>query len=157
MNGVDTDTAKLNSGHLDAMQLLLFATSAALAAAAVHLEPPNSSQHPYRLWSTSPGVNWNDSYLIGNGRLGAAIRGDVASDIIGTNEDSFWSGGMLHRVNQDARSQMPELPSLIQEGRVLEAESLGNLAYAGQPFSVRHYEPLGDWELYMNHTDETTS
>lgn len=126
-------------------------------ASATALEPPASAKHSLRLWSDSPGVNWNESYLIGNGRLGAAIRGNVASDIIGTNEDSFWSGGLLHRVNQDARSQMPKLQSLIREGRVQEAERLANFAYTGQPFSVRHYEPLGDWELYMNHTDDATS
>jgi alpha-L-fucosidase 2 len=67
-------------------------------AAAVDLQPPDSSKHSSRLWSGSPGVNWNDSYVIGNGRVGAAILGGVADEIVGMNEDSFWSGGLLHRV-----------------------------------------------------------
>jgi alpha-L-fucosidase 2 len=54
--------------------------------------------------------------------------------------------------NQDARDHIPELQSLIREGRVLEAQRLAGYVYTGQPLSTRHYEPLGELELSMNHT-----
>ena len=58
------------------------------------VEPPNSIAYSSRLWSTSPAVNYNNSYLIGNGRVGGAVFGNVASELVSVNEDSFWSGGV---------------------------------------------------------------
>jgi alpha-L-fucosidase 2 len=63
----------------------------------------------------------------------------------------------LHTRNQDARSYLPELQSLIREGRVLEAQRLAGYVYTGQPLSTRHYEPLGELELSMNHTGAADS
>jgi alpha-L-fucosidase 2 len=67
------------------------------------LPPPNSASIPLRLWSSAPGVNFNDSFVIGNGRIGGAVPGDAAVENLQMNEDSFWSGGPLDRVNPDAR------------------------------------------------------
>jgi alpha-L-fucosidase 2 len=80
------------------MQPSTLLLSYAAIAAAAQFEPPESYKYSTRLWSTTPGVNWNDSYLIGNGRVGASIKGGAAQDVLGLNEDSFWSGGLLHRV-----------------------------------------------------------
>jgi alpha-L-fucosidase 2 len=105
---------------------------------ALQIEPPRSSSIPSRIWSNSPASFYNDSYLIGNGRLGGGVKGGVASDIFSVNEDSFWSGGFLDRVNPDARSYMPQMQSLIREGRNLEAGRLAGFAYVGTPVSTRH-------------------
>ncbi|KAF2096776.1 hypothetical protein NA57DRAFT_67384 [Rhizodiscina lignyota] len=121
------------------------------------VEAPNSASIPSRIWSNSAAVFWNDSHLIGNGRLGAAIGGGAASDVFAVNEDSFWSGGKLSRVNPDALPYMPELQSLIKQGRTPEAGTLAGYSYAATPVSARHYEPLGDLELYMNHSADASN
>lgn len=58
------------------------------------ISPPNSAAHSSRLWSNDPAANYNNSYLIGNGRVGGAVYGNVASELVSVNEDSFWSGGV---------------------------------------------------------------
>lgn len=65
------------------------------------VKAPESASVPSRLWSNSPAAIWNDSYLIGNGRIGAAVRGGAASEVMSVNEDS-WSGSKLSRINPDA-------------------------------------------------------
>jgi alpha-L-fucosidase 2 len=107
-----------------------------------------------------PGKLYNDSYLIGNGRIGAAISGSMSAslpggpvtEIIPINEDSYWSGGPLYRVNPDAAATVGNMRSLVAQDRVPEAAQLGAFGYAGTPISTRHYEALGDIELQQNHT-----
>ncbi|KAK0311884.1 hypothetical protein LTR01_002798 [Friedmanniomyces endolithicus] len=119
--------------------------------------PPNSKASSSRLWSTSSAATWNNSYLIGNGRLGGAVPGNIASELVYINEDSFWSGGFIYRVNQDALSYLPELQQLVRDGRVVEATNLADIAYTGTPLSARHYDTLATWEITMNHSSKATN
>ena len=115
---------------------------------------PKSASVPSRIWDSSPAALWNDSFVIGNGRLGAVIGGVVASDVIHLNEDSFWSGGPLHRVNPDAASHMPLIQQDVLTGDVVDATTLAGYAYAGTPVSTQHYDPLADLTLTMTDSDD---
>lgn len=118
---------------------------------------PDSADVPLRIWQTSPAANWNDSFLIGNGRIGAVVPGNAQTDIMHFNEDSLWSGGQLHRVNPSAASQMPIIQSYILRGitedpeLIEDAANLVGYAYAGTPVSTQHYDPLLDFTLSMDH------
>lgn len=119
---------------------------------AATIPPPDSASIPTRIWESTAGVYYNDSFLIGNGRMGAAIPGSAQADEIHVNEDSFWSGGQLERVNPDALGYMPELQSYISNGFIPQAATLASYTYAGTPVSTRHFDFLGDIELSMNHS-----
>ncbi|KAI0422463.1 Six-hairpin glycosidase-like protein [Xylaria grammica] len=121
------------------------------SAFSVEIPTPESASKGLRIWSTQAAVNYNDSYLIGNGRLGAAIPGSPQVEVIPVNEDSFWSGGALSRINPDALTYMSEIQSLAADGRPIEATTLAGFAYAGTPVSARHYDAIGDLELTMSH------
>lgn len=131
--------------------LLLTAFPDAMLATPTTIQRPNSSAIPSRIWGTTPGVQYNESFLIGNGRLGAAVSGAPQSETMPVNEDSFWSGGLLDRVNADALAYMAEMQSLIANGQPGEASTLAGFAYAGTPVSTRHYDRLGDLQLSMDH------
>ncbi|KAK6525234.1 hypothetical protein TWF694_005380 [Orbilia ellipsospora] len=118
--------------------------------------PPNSASNPLRIWTSAAATYFNDSYVIGNGRLGATIPGGIASDVIHVNEDSLWSGAKIDRVNPDANANMGQMQSLLQQARNPEAARLASFTYAGTPVSTRHYEPLGDLQLTMNHSSSGT-
>jgi alpha-L-fucosidase 2 len=139
------------------MSLLLVLLASSYLASAVQINPPDSSSKPSRLWATSPGRYYNDSYLIGNGRFGGGVGGGVQSDVMSMNEDSFWSGGFIDRVNRDAFRYMPELQSLITQGRTVEANRLAVFSYAGTPLSTRMYEALGELEMTMNHSSQASN
>lgn len=121
-------------------------------ASSASLPKPNSASNANRIWASSPAADWSDSFVIGNGRVGAVIGGGVPSDTIHVNEDSFWSGGPLHRVNPDAAAQMPNIQEDIRQGGkgIGDAATLASYAYAGTPVSTQHYDPLGDLSLSMD-------
>ncbi|KAH8169707.1 alpha-L-fucosidase 2 [Sarocladium implicatum] len=134
---------------VQATGVLLLTT--AMTASAQNLTRPNSASHPLRIWQTSPGALYNESFLIGNGRIGAAVSGTVASENIPVNDDSLWSGGKMDRVNPDAQAYMPHLQELIRQGEVVEANRLASLAYLGTPESMRHFDFMGDLQIAMAH------
>ncbi|KAI1820124.1 Six-hairpin glycosidase-like protein [Xylaria intraflava] len=126
------------------------------AGLSAQIPPPDSASNALRIWSTVQAASYRDSYLIGNGRLGAALPGTPQAEVIPVNEDSFWSGSALSRVNPDALSYMPEMQSLVAGGNPVEATNIAGFAYAGTPVSTRHYDVLGDLELTMNHSSTVT-
>ena len=77
--------AMTSSHHLN--RLLVAATL--LLVPVTITTAPNSASVPSRLWESSTGTYFNDSYLIGNGRLGAALPGTAQMEKIWINEDSF--------------------------------------------------------------------
>lgn len=105
-----------------------------------------------RIWGTSPGqystknvltnYSYSDEFPIGNGRLGALVQGAV-TDYLTLNDDTFWSGDLLHRVNPDAAETVTKMRKLVLEGNSFEAQDLSDYGYQGTPVSARHYEPLG--------------
>ncbi|KAK4031507.1 glycosyl hydrolase family 65, N-terminal domain-containing protein [Parachaetomium inaequale] len=134
----------------------LFSVSAALLTAArfftaveAELRQPNSSSNPWRIWDDLAGGSgtFSEYYPIGNGRLGIMMSGDPRQDLIRLNENSFWSGGLLHRVNPDGWTTVKTMQQLILARKYAEAEDLGLQGYTGTPLSTRHYDKLGQLKL----------
>lgn len=96
------------------------------------------------LWYRQPARVWTDALPVGNGRLGAMDFGGVEREDIQLNEDSIWEGYPLDRVNPEARQALPELRTLLFEGREQEAARLIGEKMMGVPARIRSYQPLGD-------------
>jgi alpha-L-fucosidase 2 len=144
-----------------ALRLLLALATALIAAPAdaASLAAPNSSSIKTRLWATSSGRIsdiFSDGYPIGNGHIGAMLIGGIPNDLIVVNEDSRWSGNLLHRVNQDAAPTVREMQGLVQSGLIQQAQTLGGLSYVGTPTSTRHYMPIGFMSINQNITGQTS-
>ncbi|KAJ9606713.1 hypothetical protein H2200_008721 [Cladophialophora chaetospira] len=73
------------------------------------------------------------------------------------NEDSFWSGPLLHRVNPDAVQSVARMQAQVRQGYIHQAQVLGGLGYVGTPVSTQHYEPLGYLTLAQNVTGNNTN
>jgi len=112
------------------------------------LESPGK---PSRLWQNSAGSQWNDCFLIGNGRLGASVPGGAQNDSIWLNEDTFWNGRYKSRINPKALETLPVIRSHILEGRYGTAQDLAAANYDGVPNSARNYNTLGSLDLVMAH------
>ncbi|KXJ90392.1 Six-hairpin glycosidase-like protein [Microdochium bolleyi] len=121
--------------------------AATAEAAEADFSPPNSAAHPLRLWYTSPGTLFNTSLPIGNGRLGGMIRGATTQETISTNEDSFWSGTAMDRLNPDAPATLKTVQQLLLRGEVPKAELEAALGLSGTPTSMRIYQPGGDLRI----------
>ncbi|TPX11689.1 uncharacterized protein E0L32_007668 [Thyridium curvatum] len=105
----------------------------------------------HTLYYDSPADLWEDALPIGNGRLGAMVRGTTDVERLWVNEDSVWYGGPQNRVNPAARESLPAIRKLIDENRIVEAEQLVRKTFTGMPQSLRHYEPMGDVYLTFGH------
>lgn len=106
------------------------------------------------IWFDHPANKWEEALPIGNGRLGAMIFGGLERERIALNQDSIWYGGPIDRVNPDAKEHLPQVRSLLLEGKIPEAEDLLRMAFSGTPQSERPYQPLGNLEI-LYHDSKT--
>ncbi|MCR5478190.1 MAG: glycoside hydrolase family 95 protein [Lachnospiraceae bacterium] len=102
---------------------------------------------------TRPAENFSEALPLGNGRLGAMVYGRTGRERISLNEDSVWSGGPRSRVNPDAQEGLREVRELLKKGKISQAEQTAMAKMAGVPEGSRHYMPLGDLSLLMDHGD----
>jgi alpha-L-fucosidase 2 len=103
------------------------------------------------IWSDKPAKSWNEAYPLGNGRLGGMVWGHAERDVVSLNEDSIWSGGSRDRVNPSAAEHLPTVRKLVREGKPREAQALALDALSGLPETQRHYQPLGQLQLFQSH------
>ena len=97
-----------------------------------------------RLWYRHPAKEWEEALPIGNGRLGAMVFGGIHAERIQVNEESMWYGGKVNRINPDFQKNLPNIRSLLAEGRIAEAERLMDRAMSGCPDGMHPYQTLGD-------------
>ena len=99
----------------------IFAGSAPLFASGNNSTPPETI-----IWFAAPASNFTESSPLGNGRLGAMMFGGVDEERIVLNESSVWSGSPQDADRPDAYKVLPEIQSLLLQGKNPEAESLVN-------------------------------
>ncbi|WP_175477082.1 glycoside hydrolase family 95 protein [Ruania alba] len=96
----------------------------------------------HTLWYTTPARAWQETLLLGNGRLGASVWGGVEHEVIDLNEDTLWTGEPGYEPNPKAPAALPEVRRLLLTGEYaraqeLAADSLGGIGGTGM------YMPLG--------------
>ena len=71
------------------------------------------------IWSAKEADRWQEAYLLGNGRMGAAVYGGVFEETVDLSEITFFSGSPSSENNQKgAALAFQEMRSLLQEGKV---------------------------------------
>lgn len=110
-----------------------------------------------RIWFRQPAARWEEAFPIGNGTLGGMVFGKTNIERIQLNEDSLWYGGPMERNNPQALESLDEIRNLLFRGKIRQAEELASSALVGVPDGQRHYEPLGDLYLTMEHADVQAS
>lgn len=97
-----------------------------------------------KLWFREEAKDWNEALPVGNGFMGAMIFGDPVSERIQINEDSVWSGGPMDRINPDAKENLEQIRTLLEDGYIQKAEELAEQSMYGTYPHMRHYQTLGD-------------
>jgi len=107
--------------------------------------PDLSGQSDMKLWYNHPAEKvWEEALPVGNGRLAAMIYGNTGKEVIKLNESSIWSGGPNRNDNPDAFSALPEVRSLIFEGKYSEATKLASEKIESKKNFGMMYQPAGD-------------
>ena len=97
-----------------------------------------------------PADAWCDALPLGNGRLGAMVYGHTRVERIQLNEDSLWYGKAMDRDNPRLKDALPEIRRQVFAGNIRQAEDLIQRYMLGAPYSMRHYESLGELDIGVN-------
>jgi alpha-L-fucosidase 2 len=116
------------------------------------------------IWFDSPARHFTESLPLGNGRLGAMVFGGVREERIVLNESSMWSGSVEDADLEGAAQALPEIRSLLIEGRNAEAEALVNRHFVckgkgsghgrGKDLPFGCYQILGELRIEFDHREE---
>lgn len=131
---------------------ILGAASLALIARAARVEATGSDgtapAQADRLWFDAPAVEWLDALPIGNGWLGAMVRGGVDREILSLNDDTLWSGQPVAPAPALSPELLARMRALVFAGEVHAADQHAR-ALQG-PFS-QSFLPLADLTIDMAH------
>jgi alpha-L-fucosidase 2 len=75
------------------------------------------------IFEKAPASKWEESFLLGNGTLGASVFGNTESERIVLNHDTLWSG--YPRVNErrgKGKEALEKARALIREGKSHQAD-----------------------------------
>jgi len=97
------------------------------------------------LWYQQPAAEWNEALPVGNGRLGAMVFGQPATDRIQLNEESLWSGSPVNDNNPEALKSLKQIQKFILEDKFPEAIELAEKSMIGTPPRVRSYQTFCDF------------
>ncbi len=108
-----------------------------------------------KLWYNQPsGTTWENALPIGNGRLGAMIYGNVATETVQLNEHTVWSGSPNRNDNVLSLDSLAEMRKLIFDGKQKEAEQLANKVIISKTSQGQMFEPVGNLQLvFEGHQD----
>lgn len=106
------------------------------------------------LWYRQPARHWVEALPIGNGRLGAMVFGGVDTERLQLNEDTLWSGEPTDWNNPGAKTVLPELRRLLDEGDYIGADALCKKMQG--PFT-QSYQPMGNLFLDFNSPTQPSS
>jgi hypothetical protein len=92
--------------------------------------------------------NFAAALPIGNGRLGAKVFGNVASEVLNLNEVTLWSGGPTNKTNPNGPAILAKVRVALAAGLYKKADSLVRFM---ETKNSECYEPLGNIELNFDH------
>lgn len=98
---------------------------------------------------------WEEFLPLGNGRLGCMVKTHPCNEVIQLNEEGIWSGGPQNRFNPDTKKSLEKVRTLVKEGKVLEAQSLGFETMSGMGFNDRVYQTAGDFKIDFYSSDNS--
>lgn len=101
-----------------------------------------------------PADVWEETFPLGNGRIGMMPDGGVSSETIVLNEISMWSGSPQDALNPLAINSLPIIREMLFEGRNLEAQEYMYKTFTckgGGTFGAKsHHKAYGSYQLFGN-------
>jgi alpha-L-fucosidase 2 len=100
------------------------------------------------VWFEQPAESFDESLVLGNGRLGVMVFGGIQEEKIILNEESVWSGSRVENNVSPDRNALPEMRRLLAEGKFAEANTLKKKAFpvSGSPQYAKRISPFGRYQ-----------
>jgi alpha-L-fucosidase 2 len=105
-----------------------------------------------------PAGIWEETFPLGNGRIGMMPNGGIHKETLVLNDISMWSGSKQDTDNPDALKYLPEIRKLLFEGKNVEAQELvyktfvckGKGSGYGGGYGGGYGVPYGSYQLFGN-------
>jgi alpha-L-fucosidase 2 len=109
------------------------------------------AQNPNLLWYKQPAQYFEESLVMGNGKMGASIFSGLPSDTIILNDITLWRGGPVNpNANPDAYKNLPAVREALAQENYTLADQL-NRKIQGNYSNA--YSPLGSFFIQVNNQD----
>jgi alpha-L-fucosidase 2 len=113
------------------------------------------AQSNHILWYNQPADYFEESLVLGNGKMGATVFGGVDSDKIFLNDITLWSGEPVNaNMNPEAYKNLPAIREALKNENYKLAEEL-NKKIQGK--NSESYAPLGTLNIDNHHTGKATN
>jgi len=120
------------------------------ALCAVHVSTAVAGAAPATtVWFRQPAAGFDQSLVLGNGRIGAMVYGGVEREKIVLNESSVWSGSHVDNDIPGAYKHLPEIRRLLAEEKLIEAGRLTKKHFAPREKPVMG-KGIGTFGRYQN-------
>ncbi|WP_348823737.1 glycoside hydrolase family 95 protein [Flavobacterium aestuarii] len=108
------------------------------------------AQSTHKLWYKQPAEYFEETLVLGNGKMGATVFGGINSDKIYLNDITLWSGEPVNaNMNPEAYKNIPAIREALKNENYQLAEEL-NKKLQGK--NAESYAPLGTLEINNFHT-----
>ncbi len=115
---------------------------------------------------SAPAKSFHESCLIGNGRLGAMVWGNLETEHIVLNEQTLWSGSAASPLREDAYADWKKVTELLLAGKITEAEKLAENTLTAKEWGMTRgrgpkmtfgcYQTLGSLDLVFTQAQPTS-
>ncbi|WP_125718105.1 glycoside hydrolase family 95 protein [Flavobacterium ustbae] len=113
------------------------------------------AQSTHKLWYKQPAEFFEESLVLGNGKMGATVFGGVNSDKIYLNDITLWSGEPVNaNMNPEAYKNIPAIREALKNENYKLAEEL-NKKIQGK--NSEKYAPLGTLEINNSEKGKATN
>ncbi|WP_020567978.1 glycoside hydrolase family 95 protein [Neolewinella persica] len=107
------------------------------------------AQSTHELWFDEPATAFEETLVLGNGRVGASVFGGMENDSIFLNDATLWSGEPVDpNMNPGARTALPAIRAALKAENYRLADSLQR---GLQGSFSQSYAPLGTLHLAFQH------
>ena len=111
-----------------------------------------SAQSTTTLWFDKPATYFEESFALGNGKMGASVFGGVESDQIYLNDATLWSGEPVDpNMSPDAYQSIPKIREALANEDYKLADQLNRKI---QSKFTESFAPLGTLFLHVEHSGE---
>lgn len=108
----------------------------------------------YTVMDKHPATQWEESYPVGNGRMGASVMCTVGQDEIYLNEETIWASNDKAGIpNLNMSEKLRAIRQLFLDGKPAEGDKLAKETF-GDCFSrIRSYETAGIVKVGFHNND----
>ncbi|MBR5543231.1 MAG: glycoside hydrolase family 95 protein [Oscillospiraceae bacterium] len=109
----------------------------------------------YKLFNTTLPQKWEDSYPVGNGRLGATLMCGITHENLYLNEETVWSSHNVGIPNPNMSDKLSQIRNLFLEGREAEGDKLAKKIFRDCFSRIRSYESAGQLKIWLHDNERS--